>query len=127
MSRLAVLMIGGMLTAPPSPILVLATGPAFAQSMSGDMKGMSGVAGHGQEGACRQDGAGCRCQPAIDTMANKLAVQRGPIPAVGWPAMTMAFKANPPTLLRGPRVGQRIGFDVKTQGMAAEVTAVQPQ
>ncbi|MGG2352407.1 copper-binding protein [Salmonella enterica] len=46
---------------------------------------------------------------------------------MGWPAMTMAFKANPPTLLHVLRVGQRIGFDVKVHGAAAEVTGIRPQ
>lgn len=106
---------------------ILAAGPGFAQSMSGDMKGMSGMAGMDKKAPAAKTGQGVGVITAIDAKANKLTIQHGPIPAVGWPAMTVAFKANPPTLLRGLRVGQRIGFDVKTQGMAAEVTAVRPQ
>ena len=101
-------------------ILVLAAGPALAQSMPG-MPGMDHPA------KATKTGHGVGVITAIDAKTAKLTIQHGPIPAVGWPAMTMAFKANPPTLLRGLRVGQRIGFDVKTQGMAAEVTAIQPQ
>lgn len=101
-------------------ILALAVGPALAQSMA-DMPGMN----HPAQAAKTSQGVGVIT--AIDRKTAKLTIQHGPIPAVGWPAMTMAFKANPPTLLRGLEVGQRIGFDVKTQGMAAEVTAVRPQ
>lgn len=106
---------------------ILATGPALAQSVSGDMKGMSGMAVMGKKAPPAKIGHGTGVITAIDPKTAKLTIQHEPIPAVGWPAMTMAFKANPPTLLRGLRVGQRIGFDVKIQGMAAEVTAVRPQ
>jgi len=101
-------------------ILVLAAGPALAQSMAG-MPGMN----HPAQAA--KTGHGVGVITAIDPKTTKLTIQHGPIPAVGWPAMTMAFKANPPTLLHGLRVGQRIGFDVKVQGAAAEVTAIRPQ
>jgi Cu(I)/Ag(I) efflux system protein CusF len=38
--------------------------------------------------------------------------------------MTMTFKAAPPALLDKVKVGQTIGFDVRTKGMNAEVTAI---
>ncbi|HEY1448637.1 MAG TPA: copper-binding protein [Caulobacteraceae bacterium] len=63
---------------------------------------------------------------AIDPKAGTLTIQHGPIPGVGWPSMTMTFKSTPPSLLKGLKVGEKIGFDVKAQGAAAEVTAVRP-
>ncbi|MEG8219343.1 copper-binding protein [Sphingobium psychrophilum] len=106
---------------------ILAAGPALAQSMSGDMKGMPGMTGMDKKAPAAKTGHGVGVITAIDPQTAKLTIQHGPMPAVGWPAMTMAFKANPPTLLRGLQVGQRIGFDVMTHGMAAEITAVRPQ
>ncbi|NWM55111.1 copper-binding protein, partial [Escherichia coli] len=44
----------------------------------------------------------------------------------GWPAMTMTFRASPPTLLKGLRSGQRVAFTAKAKGMTAEVTAISP-
>ncbi|WP_235209969.1 copper-binding protein [Sphingobium sp. Ant17] len=74
---------------------ILAAGPGFAQSMSGDMKGMSGMAGMDKKAPAAKTGQGVGVITAIDAKANKLTIQHGPIPAVGWPAMTVAFKANP--------------------------------
>jgi Cu(I)/Ag(I) efflux system protein CusF len=95
--------------------LSLAASAASAQDMA-NMKGMSWAAA--------KTGQGTGVIKAIDAKAGKLTLQHGPIPAIGWPAMTMAFKANPPALLNGLKVGQKIGFDVKAIGMDAEVTAI---
>jgi Cu(I)/Ag(I) efflux system protein CusF len=64
---------------------------------------------------------------AVDQKAGTLTIRHGPIPAVGWPAMTMTFMAKPAALLRGLKVGQTIGFDCTVRGAAAEVTAVRPK
>ena len=106
---------------------VLAAGPTLAQSMSGNMKGMSGMAGMEKQAPAAKTGKGVGVITAIDPKAATVTIKHGAIPTVGWSAMTMTFKASPPTLLKGLHVGQKIGFDVKTQGMAAEVTAVRPQ
>jgi Cu(I)/Ag(I) efflux system protein CusF len=99
-------------------VLTLATADvAAAQS---DLSGMSmaPAAKHGQ---------GTGVIKAIDAKSETLTIQHGPIPGVGWPAMTMTFKAKPPTLLKGLKVGQTIAFDATVRGAAAEVTAVRPQ
>ncbi len=101
-------------------IVIVAAGPALAQSMAG-MPGMD----HGAQAA--KIGKGVGVIAAIDSRANTLTIRHGPIPAVNWPAMTMTCKADPPALLKGLKVGQKIGFDVKAQGMAAEVIGVRAQ
>jgi Cu(I)/Ag(I) efflux system protein CusF len=100
-------------------LVLTATGAASAEDMS-NMKGMSAApaAKHGQ---------GTGVIKAIDAKAGTLTIQHGPIPAVSWPAMTMSFKATPPALLTGLKVGQTIGFDTTVRGMAADVTAVRPK
>ena len=45
---------------------------------------------------------------------------------MGWPAMTMTFKANPPVPLKGVHVGQRVRSDVRAQGIISDVTALRP-
>ena len=81
------------------------------------MKGMSAApaAKHGQATGVIK---------AIDAKAGTLTIQHGPIPGVGWPAMTMSFKAKPATLINGLKVGETIGFDTTVRGMDADVTAV---
>lgn len=66
--------------------------------------------------------------PAGIVDANQLVtIKHGPIPAVGWPAMTMTFQATPPTLLKGVNIGQIVDFGVRTSGMDAQVTSIRPR
>jgi Cu(I)/Ag(I) efflux system protein CusF len=88
---------------------------------------MANTPGMNHVAPAAKTGQGTGVISAIDTKANTLTIKHGAIPAVDWPAMTMTFKATPPTLLRGVRVGQTVGFDVRTRGMDAEVTALRPR
>ncbi|MDI7776535.1 copper-binding protein [Asticcacaulis sp. EMRT-3] len=88
---------------------------------------MNGMAGMSMSAVAVKTGKGVGTITAIDIKAGKLTIQHGPIPAVGWPAMTMAFKATPATLLKMVKVGQKIAFDVKVTGMVGEVTAIAPK
>jgi len=63
---------------------------------------------------------------AIDAAAGKIALDHGPIAAVGWPAMKMAFSIKP-ELLEGVAVGDKVDFDVTVTGSAGEVTAITKQ
>jgi Cu(I)/Ag(I) efflux system membrane fusion protein len=47
-----------------------------------------------------------------------ITLSHQPVPAIGWPAMTMTFRVADPTLLRGYRKGQRVrfGFDQPSEG-----------
>lgn len=72
-------------------------------------------------------GKGTGTITAVDPRAGTVTIKHGPIPAIGWPAMTMTFRASPSTLLKNLRTGQRVGFTAKAQGMNAEVTAIKPQ
>jgi Cu(I)/Ag(I) efflux system protein CusF len=102
-------------------VLTLTTaGAAVAADEMANMKGMSAA-------PAAKHGTGAGVIKAIDAKAGTLSIQHGPIPAVGWPAMTMTFKAKPATLLNGLKVGQTIGFDTTVRGMDADVTAVTPK
>jgi Cu(I)/Ag(I) efflux system protein CusF len=68
-------------------------------------------------------GKGTGVITALDPKARTLTIQHGPILEVGWPAMPMTFKATPQALLKGLGVGQKIVFDAKVRGTAAEFTA----
>ena len=98
--------------------------PAEMSGMS-QMANMSGMAMDTDAGA--KTGSGVGVITAIDKAAGTLTIKHDAIPAVDWPAMTMAFKATPPALLDGLKVGEKIKFDVKVNGSDAEVTAATPQ
>lgn len=72
-------------------------------------------------------GKGTGTITALDPRAGTVTIKHGPIPAIGWPAMTMTFRASPPALLKSLRPGQRVVFTAKARGMNAEVTAIKPQ
>ncbi|MFT4936377.1 MAG: Cu(I)/Ag(I) efflux system protein CusF [Pseudoalteromonas distincta] len=94
-------------------------GPAFAQA-GHDMSKMPGM---GQPAAAGAQGAGV--VKKLDAKAGSVTLQHGPIAALGWPAMTMPFKADP-ALLQGLKVGQQVSFTVKP-GATPEVVAIQPK
>lgn len=50
--------------------------------------------------------------------AGSVTLSHEPVPAVGWPAMTMAFRVADPALVRGYRTGDRVrfGFDQPPEG-----------
>ena len=88
-------------------------------TMSGDMGNMT-------MSADTKMGKGTGTVTAIDKAAGKITLNHGPIPEVGWPAMTMAFKARP-ELLDSVAVGDKVAFDVTVKGNAGEVTAIKKQ
>lgn len=93
--------------------------PLLAALTAIDMPGMSNTA--------TKTGNGVGVITALDPKAAKVTIKHGPIPTVGWPAMTMTFKSTPPALLKNVHVGQTIAFDMRTKGMDAEMTAIRPR
>ena len=63
---------------------------------------------------------------AVDAMANTITLDHGPIAEAGWPAMTMGFKASP-ALVAQVKAGDKVAFDLKLEGGAGEITAIQKQ
>lgn len=60
----------------------------------------------------------------IDKTAGTITLEHGPIAEAKWPAMTMAFKATPPSLLDTVKVGDKVAFDLKLVDGGGEVTAI---
>jgi Cu(I)/Ag(I) efflux system protein CusF len=58
----------------------------------------------------------------LDLSSGSITLQHGPISALGWPAMTMTFKAKP-AVLQGLKIGEKVDFTVKP-GAPPEVIAV---
>jgi len=59
--------------------------------------------------------------------ASKMTIKHEPIASLGWPAMTMSFRAKPVSLLNGLKVGQKIAFDANQGSGLPEITAIRKQ
>jgi len=60
----------------------------------------------------------------IDAKDATVTLKHEPIPALGWPSMTMPFRVTPPSLLDGLKVGQKIEFDTNEGNGLPEITAI---
>ncbi len=51
-------------------------------------------------------------------VGDQITISHEPVPSIGWPAMTMTFRLDPPTLAKGLKVGDRVafGFEQKPEG-----------
>jgi Cu(I)/Ag(I) efflux system protein CusF len=89
---------------------------AKAQDMA-DMPGMS-------HAAAPSEGQGVGIVKAIDPARGTITLQHEAIASIQWPAMTMAFKTASPDLLKKVKVGDKVQFTVKPNGIDSTVTAI---
>lgn len=102
--------------------LALAATPALAQHDMSNMPGMAPSAPAANSATA--DGTGV--VKSLNAKAGAVTLHHGPIAALGWPAMTMTFKADP-ALLKGVKAGQAVKFTVRPSGDSGEITAIAPQ
>ena len=62
---------------------------------------------------------------ALDTAKGTVTLAHGPVPALKWPGMTMAFKISP-ELAKGVKVGQKVDFEFVANGMDGTITRIAP-
>ena len=86
---------------------------------SNDMAGMD-------MSAVVKTGSGSGKITELDKIGGKITIDHGPIPAVGWPAMTMGFKVDP-RLLADIAVGDQVDFTLSLKGSDGTVTAIAKQ
>ena len=60
----------------------------------------------------------------IDAKAGMITLNHQAIKELKWPPMTMGFKVANPKLLAGLKVGQKVNFELKTEGGKEIVTAI---
>lgn len=96
--------------APPAPAAAPPAEPMAGMPMAGEEKMAKGT------GAVT----------AMDAAVGSITIDHAPIPEAGWPAMVMAFKADP-AMLKDVKVGDKVAFDLKLKDGAGEVTAIQKQ
>lgn len=94
---------------------------ALAQPVAKPVAAMSGMA---MPASATKTGRGTGVITAIDAATGTVTIRHQPIATLGWPAMTMGFKARPPALLKGLKVGQKIGFDANQASGLPELTAI---
>jgi Cu(I)/Ag(I) efflux system protein CusF len=52
---------------------------------------------------------------SIDQAANRVVIAHGPVPALGWPGMTMGFVFEDASLLDGLQTGDQVRFDFRPE------------
>ncbi|MGE4475306.1 MAG: copper-binding protein [Stutzerimonas sp.] len=55
---------------------------------------------------------------------NRIVIAHGPVPALGWPAMTMGFKATP-AQIASLAPGDRIAFEFRSTGMRSTILRIE--
>lgn len=60
---------------------------------------------------------------ALDAANGTITLSHEPVPAIQWPAMTMAFKITS-QLSAGIKVGNRVDFEFVAKGMDATITKI---
>lgn len=63
---------------------------------------------------------------SIDTTARTITVAHGPVDALGWPGMTMAFQA-PNTDLSTLKAGDNVRFEFDSSGMDGTIVSITRQ
>ncbi|MDP3852403.1 efflux RND transporter periplasmic adaptor subunit [Phenylobacterium sp.] len=58
--------------------------------------------------------------------AGSITLSHDPVPAIGWPAMTMTFKLGSPSLAKGLKVGDRVAFGFEQRPDGPVVRRVSP-
>ena len=108
----------------PLVLAILAT-PAVAQT-SGmnrmDMKGMEKNAASEIAAGTAHRGTGV--VKKVDSASGNITIAHEPIKTLGWPAMTMSFKAKDPMLLSEAKPGDHVQFTVVQSGKDYVITSI---
>lgn len=109
---------------PAAVLAVLASAPALAQDMKGmNMQGMDMKPMAGQSQGIAATGV----VKGVDAPQRRLNLAHEPIPAIGWPAMTMEFDVAKNVDLGAIKPGQAVEFALVKDGGGYTVTAVKPK
>jgi Cu(I)/Ag(I) efflux system protein CusF len=98
-------------------VALLATGIAGCSDATPDAQPSAPTA------AETRSGKGAGTVTAVDSGAGSVTIAHGPMPEVGWPAMTMTFAADS-ALLGGVAEGDRVAFDLTVAHGRGTITAL---
>lgn len=54
---------------------------------------------------------------------SQVTIAHGPVEGLGWPAMTMTFRAESPEMVQGLQAGERVSFEFRQDGGASILTS----
>lgn len=91
-----------------------------------DGQGMQGMSMGKNMSCANQTAQGTGVIEAVDTAKGTVTIKHQAIASIHWPAMTMTFKADPPSLLKGVKIGEKVDFTLHPAGMNSAVTAITP-
>jgi Cu(I)/Ag(I) efflux system periplasmic protein CusF len=97
---------------------LLVAAPAFAQAPQSPPRATQ------PQGDAAATAVGSGEVKAVDAKAGAITLHHAPIAALGWPAMTMTFKAAP-EVLRTAKAGQTVKFTLRISDN--QIVAVEPQ
>lgn len=96
---------------------------ALALTLSTAACGENSTTGQNNRTPAGADAAANSAQPAYSAagnvtavVGNQVTIAHGPVEALGWPAMTMTFRAAEPAMLQGIGVGDRVAFQFRQSG-----------
>ena len=64
---------------------------------------------------------------AIDAVTGTVTLDHQAIPEVKWEAMSMAFTATDPAMLKDLKVGDVVSFDLKSAGEPTQISRIAKQ
>ncbi|MFG3453121.1 copper-binding protein [Stutzerimonas stutzeri] len=62
----------------------------------------------------------------VNTESGTVTIAHGPVEALGWPSMTMGFKAKPDQLQK-LKEGDQVEFEFSSKGMDSTITRIEKQ
>lgn len=110
-------MLTALITASLVAVTALAADPQNGMSMPGMQ--MSGAAGAQKEKLGQTTGKVVQ----IDQAHARITIAHHPVPALGWPAMTMTFQATAQQLI-GIKAGDQVDFQFYMHGRAAVIDRI---
>lgn len=94
---------------------------------TGNMKDTQNMKGMHDDHADHEAVQGKGTVKELDATAKKIVLAHEPIPALGWPAMTMGFELQTPETANNVAVGDTVTFTVISAEGSHTVTAIEPQ
>ena len=98
----------------------------FLIDAESNLKAALGGFGHAHDGAAKPAAAAsvqtyraAGTVTAVDAKAGTVEIEHGAIPSLGWPAMTMEFKAKDKAMTKGLKAGEKVEFEL-SQGAPGE-------
>lgn len=114
-------------TSAPKSQAALGSQSPVSATAAGSIPSNSGMPMTPARGEAAKTVEGVGVVRAADPAVGALAIDHEPIPSMGWPAMSMTFKADPPTILEGVKAGEKVKFSLRTEGQDYVVTSIKKQ